>query len=1558
MGLTRKSFTKGIMDKDSDERLFQEGTLRHAENIQVVTSEGSDTGSVQNCYSTKQLTNLDLGINPKSCLGFSDEKNDKLYHFVKSDSGCFLIEWDDRQQIASFVLKDTRAVGSRVLDLDENFLITGIGKIITDDFKKDLLLWTDDNTQPCCINIERAKTYGENGFEKEDIFLVKKPPLYTPTTTPYYTNDRSNNIEEKFLTFSYRYKYLDGEYSALSDFTNYKFSPRAFDLDFFTLENKGMVNAFNGVKIDFNTGEKQVTDIELCVKESNSINIYVIQGFNKKKEGWVNNQSQNYIFSNSKLYSLLPSTELYRASDQVPLKAKSLTLIGNKAVFGNYEEGQDLVDVNGKDIKIDYSVSMYNELIDDGNDFTITTPTTKKFTFENLDNVPLTKGKQLNFYFDILLNNIPVYRKDFFFILTNDYANLELLTASLEFQNFVTVINSDYIANYNFNGEYNVDPDYVIEIETSITYAFVSGKPTFTVTDITYKDTANANALVVVPTTFGNLVAASITFANNSSSCKSNWNYEAGLLYLENFNRETTVLTSENNTLFIPQQFSVFKNSIKLTINHVPPVGFDRYKVVIKAKPLQYQTIYVNEYYNEDNFVWAKLQAENKDKVNIGDELIVKKAGGTVVNTPIKVKVLDLQSKAKDFIVGNVDAQGNDIIETEGWYMKIRPNGFIMDLNEYRIHQREIASIGATDYPVFYLDLLTGYDGVTLDELKISQGSSIDLYINSNRKYDSGWRNITFSQQFFAQSEYLSVGDWMNYIVLNGNIVPGIEDTTGNTVDYKDNLEVVRGNISFYFGKQVLTPDASGKLYLKVTGLYSGGSKNRGGYGSAKIVIRKSTGFYAFETNPKQADSEIFYRTEQTFDVVNNQHTAKVNGVLSPSGQNQDIASFKPAIIKLDFFNCYSQGNGVESYKIKDGFNTNYLNIDLRPTSTLIDGYKKIRRYADLTYSESYVESSNQNRLNEFNISTGNFKELDKQYGSIQKLISRDGDVVVLQQEKASKVYFERDEVTKADGTTTMVAIDGTLGRQVFYLGENGVGDNPESVAINDYQIFFTNALRGIPQRLSMDGVTNISGGLVDYFRDKFIKNKTSFKIGGFDPYFKQYILTIQDEVPVLLELECNNSIYKTNIKDVFSYNLNLNNLVGNIVLNYNIINGNATITAIHNGITYVASNVNGIGNITIPRTDLDQDVVFVTITPVSEVITYEIANSCPVGVPMKIVEIIANDTEDLGKNIINRYRWGISSNYSNLDVFDNTPVTRFEESNGIEGVGKFPQRGEVVRIESFKDEANTGRLDIPKGNRIGFLVSSTVYTESDIALIKAAATFISISTNTISLSSFIDYGTFLFNRTLENQILYMIWDYVDDYSPSGVADFGRIDPTMPWTPGGSNGLNLFVRDNDVDIPMDWLISLASYPLVTTVGSVSKDINNTKLIFNTGSYPKGGDNNFNHRRYKDGNESLDINTHVAVGFDNKVFLKDAIRTGSIILHYYFGLNTGTASIEIAMEFAGSVKITYNGVDVSTIGFIDNETKVLTFPKSVSNVTCAKFSITTAGKWGVYSTIKP
>ena len=179
----KKIFTAGKMNKDADERVMPEGEYRHAENIHVLNSDTSEnSGTVKNVLSTKKLTSFSFtgpvyNLTPKPLVY---EAKNRIYWLCKDDLGCYLLEYNINNQVLTPILVDTRPLLTRVLNLNENFLVTGIDILKTEDEDKELILWTDNNMQPCCVNIKRAKTWAFNGFEEEDILLIKKPPLYAP----------------------------------------------------------------------------------------------------------------------------------------------------------------------------------------------------------------------------------------------------------------------------------------------------------------------------------------------------------------------------------------------------------------------------------------------------------------------------------------------------------------------------------------------------------------------------------------------------------------------------------------------------------------------------------------------------------------------------------------------------------------------------------------------------------------------------------------------------------------------------------------------------------------------------------------------------------------------------------------------------------------------------------------------------------------------------------------------------------------------------------------------------------------------------------------------------------------------------------------------------------------------------------------------------------------------------------------------------------------------------------------------------------------------------------
>ena len=61
------------------------------------------------------------------------------------------------------------------------------------------------------------------------------------------------------------------------------------------------------------------------------------------------------------MYSILPSDELLRLYDNVPISAKAQTIAGNRLIYGNYFDGRDLKDDLGNDIKLTYTASAVSQ---------------------------------------------------------------------------------------------------------------------------------------------------------------------------------------------------------------------------------------------------------------------------------------------------------------------------------------------------------------------------------------------------------------------------------------------------------------------------------------------------------------------------------------------------------------------------------------------------------------------------------------------------------------------------------------------------------------------------------------------------------------------------------------------------------------------------------------------------------------------------------------------------------------------------------------------------------------------------------------------------------------------------------------------------------------------------------------------------------------------------------------------------------------------------------------------------------------------------------------------
>jgi len=213
----------------------------------------------------------------------------------------------------------------------------------------------------------------------------------------------------------------------------------------------------------------------------------------------------------------------------------------------------------------------------------------------------------------------------------------------------------------------------------------------------------------------------------------------------------------------------------------------------------------------------------------------------------------------------------------------------------------------------------------------------------------------------------------------------------------------------------------------------------------------------------------------------------------------------------LPWYNCFSFGNGVESNRIRDDFNAKFIDKGVKVSTTVDTPYAEQRKGSSLIFGGIYNSRNGVNNTNQFIQAEGITKDLNPKYGSIQKLHTRDGDIVALCEDKIFKIIAYKDALFNADGNPQLIATNRVLGTATPVRGEYGISKNPESFVFQGYQTYFTDKARGVVLRMSLDGLTPISSaGMKDYFSDT-LKATTGNIIGTYDDKKSEYNVTLNN---------------------------------------------------------------------------------------------------------------------------------------------------------------------------------------------------------------------------------------------------------------------------------------------------------------------------------------------------------------------------------------------------------------------------------------------------------------
>tara|TARA_R100001591_G_scaffold19325_1_gene25907 strand:+ start:1613 stop:7939 length:6327 start_codon:yes stop_codon:yes gene_type:complete len=895
-------------------------------------------------------------------------------------------------------------------------------------------------------------------------------------------------FELVFPRFAYRWKYSNGQYSAFSPFSEIAFLPdeiNGYKFDAKNGFNQAMVNTVRKITLNtFDTKPSNVVEVDILFKQSNNTNVYTVKTL---KEDFT-----SFDITSEQIYATVPSNQLIRPYDNVPKKALAQDVVANRLVFGNYVQNYNVDDVP----------SFQTNIL--SNRITENTPT------KSLKSI---RKYQLGvIYLDEFGRHTPVFADDSS-VVTID--QIQSNTAN-KIEAKITTPAPDWATHYRYyikepsNEYYNLALDRYYEAEDGNVWLSFSSADRNKVDNETFlilkkKHTTNSS---VFKTSGGTVKYKILDISNEAPTFIKQKKTSIGKITTQ-FGENSTPSEGFPEVGFL--SFKVKGGDINVLKDLNTTSVTDKYIRISTSQDAselyQLSSINVNDAgatgnLTEDVDTWTFNIAEP-----FGEDISF---AGTGTN---KTDGLSLEVLQEDIDENNPEFVGR-------FFVKV-PRDSTLDSNilsgavdrVYKVkNAQNIFKIDTThnthaDYSngtqLFAIDKAGGFDG---DKNTLATGKGAQ----------GGKKTI--------QIRLIGIGPDKEPHTLNPNVVnltanallDGQLRTPGTKLRWRDDpsqevYEIVSASPIkvFNFGKGRIQRKRADNKGIRYTitldrelsfnpqnAVQTGVTSDSGTSTVLEVVsevINENTfasdSPAVFETEPKQAvDLELYYETSKSYPIA-------------------DLATFKT----LDYFNSFSFGNGVESNRIRDDFNAPTIDKGVRVSTVLAEQYKEEHKKSGLIYSGIYNSTSGINRLNQFIAGEKITKDLNPEYGSIQKLHTRNTDLIALCEDKVLKILANKDALFNADGNVNLTSTNNVLGTAMPFSGEYGIGKNPESFASFGYRAYFTDKARGAVLRLSMDGITKISNyGMGNYFKDNLAAATTV--LGTYDEDSNNYNITLNND--------------------------------------------------------------------------------------------------------------------------------------------------------------------------------------------------------------------------------------------------------------------------------------------------------------------------------------------------------------------------------------------------------------------------------------------------------------
>ena len=1102
----KNTFLKGKMNKGLDDRLVPSGEYRDALNVDVTKAEGQDVGALHNVKgNTIAHTSLGLSSDYDLIGYYFDDQNNNIYYFVTNKDNAEDTAADHRIYRWSKDTGNTEVLLSgSFLNFDKEHRITGVNII------EDYLFWTDDKNQPRKINITaEAPTY----TAEHQISVAKYAPTYPPTITA--TVQTQSNIDddgeieagtymkEKFMRFSYRYKYTDNTYSVLAPFSSFVFSPVDIinrpnqpDLALSQSEIESLMgstemtwfeNKVNRVLIECPVtgsgptfGSQGIKSIDIIAKSSDSPAAYILDVVDVSDQPSGTSITYKYLGSNPK--STLPEAQLTRVYDKVPIKAKSQEFVGNRVVYGNYVENLPLPDnfaiksnvvlrseiSNDNRIFPSYSLK-FNRTYDVGyilcDDYGRTSPVLSFLNNRVYNEFPSNADTgEPQFNRKKISIKVDAANKSDAMLQISDLLNLG-------WKYLIPVVKQDRQEYYNI-----YTPGF----------GYINGKSYFSVFGDNINkipiDTSTFNIETGINTTKQKVYLAlenKTTFIRSSSGTEP-ITVEAQEYYWENYNRA-------DGGSYSPQYIYGFTNVVGYSTGNITQTfngftyntdadGNSFSSAITPATDGTTATFTING--GTVPSPEAPNGTANDTYYGVGASASDNTGVIVYVNGVKKQSVTEYTYNSSNatitFLAGHIPASGDSIV-------------VFFTYGDFLIPDEQNRS-------AWSLSTITGSASV----IETVPGNEVNVVITGSDYIDV----TTINETPLRDHDLINLTEIkINGISTRANFKNLADDS--NVFDISEDLYGL-----YKIENNYLLAEIDGEYGVK---LYDD---------SGEFPTSKYADLGILETPGFESSIDIYYETPTVIPLYNFYQALQYSQSFDVY---YDVEYYNAITLSITRYinNTLTKWQWQEN-RLRGGFNEPYIDYGVHAYFTNPD-YAQERRQASLIYSGIYNARTGVNNTNQFPIGENIEKSLDPVHGSIQRLFAEDNNLLVFQEEKINRIPIDKDIIYSAEGTPSLAKANVVFGDTIAFAGNYGIGKNPESFAHFAGRKYFVDKQKGAVIRLSADGITEISNyGLRSYFRDNL--SNASLVLGMWDMYNKNFILTIKGSEDITIAYDESNN--------------------------------------------------------------------------------------------------------------------------------------------------------------------------------------------------------------------------------------------------------------------------------------------------------------------------------------------------------------------------------------------------------------------------------------------------